>query len=206
MSAGEIGVRAGLATLGLACFALSYYGAALGPTAGIDFDPALPADWLLPCVPALVPVYAIGVFWPLTLAWLTPRALLVRVAAGFALVSALSAALFKLLPSDGRALRGQCAPVTDPALALLQQLDPPIHLFPSLHVGYALFTALCIGLALPRWRWPAMAIALLQGFAVCLVKQHFIADVIAGAAIAALAYRFAVASIGAARSGCESQP
>ncbi len=199
-------MRVGRAAIGATCFVACYYGVQALGTGATRINPALPIDWRLPCVPAMAWVYAVGVLWPFTLAFLLPRYLIDRGLAAFVLLSAMAGILFLAFPTDGSALRAQCVAATGGVLGLVERLDPPVNLMPSLHVGYAVLTALWLGHAGSRWRWLAGAMAALQMVAVCLTKQHFVADAAAGALLAMIAYR--LAAIGSAgREGIsDSQP
>lgn len=73
-------------------------------------------------------------------------------------------------------------------LRLAYSLDPPYNCFPSLHVAYAFVSALAcfrmhrtVGLAAIAW-------AALISLSTVFTKQHYVLDVIAGAAAAGLAY------------------
>lgn len=73
-------------------------------------------------------------------------------------------------------------------LRINYDLDPPLNLFPSLHVAIAVLAAGCTWKAKRSYGWVAAAIAVFISASVCLVKQHFVLDVVAGAALAAVAY------------------
>jgi len=74
------------------------------------------------------------------------------------------------------------------SLRLVYSLDPPYNCFPSLHVAYAFVSALTcyrvhrgVGLAAAGW-------AALIGVSTLYTKQHYVADVVAGALAAFAAY------------------
>jgi hypothetical protein len=78
---------------------------------------------------------------------------------------------------------------------LLCTLDPPMNLFPSLHLALAVLAALaawCVdrSLGLLALAWTACI-----AVAVCTTKQHFVADAVAGVVLAALVH-FAVVGRG----------
>ena len=184
----ELTERAGRAVIGLVCFALCYYGTqAIGPAVKA-FSPALPIDWRLPCIPAFAWIYAIGVVWPVVIIFRVSTDSIDRSLAAFVLLSVCAAMLFLLFPTDGSALRSQCGQQSEWALRTLARLDKPVNMMPSLHVGYAVLAAICLRDHQRTWRLGALAMAVLQIVASCLTKQHFIADVAAGAALAVISY------------------
>lgn len=74
------------------------------------------------------------------------------------------------------------------SLRLVYSLDPPYNCFPSLHVAYAFVSALTcyrvhrgVGAAAAVW-------AALIGVSTVYTKQHYVADVVAGALMAFVAY------------------
>lgn len=72
-------------------------------------------------------------------------------------------------------------------LASVQSIDPPGNVFPSLHVAHTSSLALILYHENPRLgRW-VIALALILAASTLTTKQHFIADVISGFALAAFA-------------------
>ncbi|MES1165784.1 MAG: phosphatase PAP2 family protein [Verrucomicrobiota bacterium] len=72
-------------------------------------------------------------------------------------------------------------------LAWVQRIDPPGNVFPSLHVAHSSTLALILNHENPRLgRW-VIALAALLAASTLTTKQHFVADVVAGLALAALA-------------------
>ena len=82
-----------------------------------------------------------------------------------------------LLPSDTPSLR---------ALAYYYEIDPPVNLFPSLHCANAVLAACMAHKLSRRAGWLISACALLVVLSVVLVKQHYVADAVAGVALALL--------------------
>lgn len=152
------------------------------PGAAAAFDPALPWDARLPCVPGLLWVYLLGVLLPLLPTWLMRGEAFLRAARAYALLIAASTAAFVLLPTDAGALRAACH--AHGMLNALFVIDMRSNLFPSLHVGFATLAALCLRSAGSRWSGALLIAALLQAVAACLVKQHYLADTVVGAALA----------------------
>lgn len=71
-------------------------------------------------------------------------------------------------------------------------IDAPYNLFPSLHVTYPTLATLVAWRNHTRMRWVFMAMAIVVAVSVVLVKQHYIADVVAGFANAGVCFAFAV--------------
>ena len=205
---GDFAARLWLTLTGAAGFALCYYGAAWLSWRDPVTIGATVVDVSLPCLPSFVWVYALGIAWPLLLPWILPRAHWRHAMLGFAMVSTASACIWLLLPSDGSALRLQCAGYARWELDLLYRLDTPTRLFPSLHIGYAVLTSACIAAALPAWRSAALIMAAAQVAAVCLVKQHYLADAGLGAVIALGAYWLSATLLAAGpyRAGASIHP
>ncbi len=64
---------------------------------------------------------------------------------------------------------------------------------PSMHVGWALLVGLVVWTSSSSWRWRSLGVAhpVLTGFVVVLTANHYMLDVIIGAAMAALAWKVA---------------
>jgi membrane-associated phospholipid phosphatase len=71
-------------------------------------------------------------------------------------------------------------------MAWVQAVDPPGNVFPSLHVAHTSSLALFLHHENPRLGRVVIALALLLALSTLTTKQHFIADVIAGFALAAM--------------------
>ena len=80
------------------------------------------------------------------------------------------------------------------SLRRLYALDPPYNCFPSLHVAYAFLAALSTyrvrrGLGIAALVW-----AVVIGISTLFIKQHFVADVVAGALLALAAHAICMRS------------
>jgi membrane-associated phospholipid phosphatase len=187
MSRHEAAWRICWATGPLACFVAAYYGvphlAAKAPT----WDLSLPIDRSLPCVSGLAWAYLVGMMLPIVPAGLVPLRLLPCASAAYVAFIAAATLGFLLVPTDGHLLRAQCS---EPGwtLATVYQLDSAQNLFPSLHVGFATLAALCLRRVRSRWATVAGFLAVVQAVTVCLVKQHVLADAVAGVMLAFAAY------------------
>jgi len=71
-------------------------------------------------------------------------------------------------------------------------IDAPYNLFPSLHVTYPTLAMLVAWRSHRIMRWVFLAMALIVAVSVVLVKQHYIADVVAGFANAGVCFAFGV--------------
>jgi membrane-associated phospholipid phosphatase len=154
-----------------------------------------PLDARIPFLPPAEFVY-VSVFLFLFLPVVQVRDLCVfrRAAIAFSVSNLLAIAIFWAFPV--RMVRPEGFPLeTFPAwgVALNYWLDPPYNGFPSLHVSNAVFAGF-LALRLDR---PVGGVALGLAGAISvstlLVKQHYLADVLAGALTGWLAYRAIVA-------------
>jgi len=70
-------------------------------------------------------------------------------------------------------------------LAFVQKIDPPGNVFPSLHVAHTSSLALILHHENPRLGRIVIVLAAVLALSTLTTKQHFIADVISGFALAA---------------------
>jgi membrane-associated phospholipid phosphatase len=77
-------------------------------------------------------------------------------------------------------------------MALVQQIDRPGNVFPSLHVAQTSTLAFLLYRDRPRLGVFTIALAALLALSTVTTKQHFIADVISGYALAFAARAFAL--------------
>ena len=160
---------------------------------GRPLDVAL--DRATPFVPELVFVY--GLLYPaaaLPLVVPLERRVFRRVAAAYLSIEALSFAVFVLfpvhmtlrpeLPADGGFATW--------TMALLFWADHPSNCFPSLHVSTAVLAALCVGKVDRVLGGVGLVLAAAISASTMFVKQHYLADVLAGAALALVAWWFLV--------------
>lgn len=178
--------RLGWAVLLAVLWGVFYFGAAALSEGRAPRSAALALDALIPCLPALTPLYLLGIVMPVLPAFLLPAERFFATWRAYAFAIAACALLFALLPVTTEALRAAC-PVPGRTLpALLRSIDPPVNAFPSLHVALAGLAALALR-DQAVWGKLALAHALLQAMVVLLVKQHQLLDVVGGVAVAALA-------------------
>ena len=149
-------------------------------------------DAMIPFRPGWIVVYYVSfAFWIVSavLILAESRAYARRAAASYMLAMILSCVFFLVFPttitrpaSDGSGFFPSC-------VRLLYQIDSPENLFPSLHV---LVTYYCLRAAkgsrwFPKWFFPAgAAFLILVCISILLIKQHVIADIPAGIAVAEL--------------------
>lgn len=143
----------------------------------------LPGEARIPFVPGFEFAYAAGYVFPLLLVWKPPRpADLPRIVVAFGLILAVAYATYLLFPVYFE--RPELV-VRSPSTFLLslEYLDPPYNHFPSLHVALACLVALACREAVTR---PGLLLAGVGAVAVStlFVKQHYVADVVCGAALA----------------------
>jgi hypothetical protein len=191
--------RAALTGAVLAFFLAGYFGIGWLDDPSRARSLALPLDGRIPFVLGSVIVY-----WSVLALALLPifcvrnAALFRRVALAYALATAASFACFLVLPVTSIGFRPDANVYADAGFAgwllrLLHFLDPPLNLFPSLHLALATLAALA---ALRVW--PALgAFALVWTacilVAVCTTKQHYALDALAGLALAGAAHAAVVA-------------
>ena len=182
-----------IAVLGL--FVAGYFGVGLGVDPARAHDLATPLDRAIPFVPHAIWIYL----------WMFPAALMPvflvgcpllfrRTCLAYASVIVLSLAVFFAYPVTSTGLRVDRAALDTTrfatwAVATLYGLDPPYNLFPSLHLSVAVLAAIAVAKADRRWGVPALASVGLVAISICTVKQHFVADGVAGLVLGAAAGR-----------------
>jgi len=155
---------------------------------------ATPLDARIPFVPESIWVYAaVYVVITLPIFVVDSPALFRRVALAYAVIVAVCLLCFRLFPVSGAELRPALAGVDASAfvlwgLRLNYALDPPVNLFPSLHLAGATIAALVVGRVRRAWGAVAGLVVAIVSVAVCTVKQHYWVDAVAGIALAAAAY------------------
>ncbi len=89
-------------------------------------------------------------------------------------------------------LRPPYPDISSAFMAFVQQIDPPGNVFPSLHVAHTSMLAFLLTRDRPRLGAVALVMATLLALSTLTTKQHFIADVVSGYALAALGCAFAL--------------
>lgn len=173
--------------MGLAGFwALGYFTAGVWLHPAPIFSPSTALDAAIPFAGLAVWPYLFGMVWiAMPALLLRSPALFRHTACSYALLIAFSILCFVLLPAEAPELRRQASgagldPLTAWALQRLHAIDPPHNLLPSLHVSLAALATCALTRSDARWRVPAtLALAMIMA-AVCLSKQHTLADAVAG--------------------------
>lgn len=157
-------------------------------------DLTTPLDRAIPFWPTWQLVYAfVYIFMLFPVAVVRDTELFKRVARGYLWVLLFSFCVFTIFP-----VRIVRPPLTSTSsymewgLKLNYFLDDPNNCFPSLHLSIAFLGALAARRANPRLGWPALATATAIGLSTLFVKQHFVADVVSGIAVAFAADRWLV--------------
>lgn len=117
-----------------------------------------------------------------------------RVALAYTIVIAVTLTFFALYPVTSLGFRPDASLLDDTqfhlwAVRLTFVVDPPMNLFPSLHLSIATLSALCAWKAHRGFGLLAGMIALGVAISICTMKQHYIADGLAALALTAVAYR-----------------
>lgn len=188
-----------LAAVYAAWVGLYYLTAWMGQARGPAFSVALPVDARIPFVPAAQPVYLLCYLLPLGVFLISLRpAFLNRVYATFIVMNLAAFAFFAAFPVEGPA-RGAAAQPQSlwmPLVEMIRAVDSRYNAFPSLHVANAWLIALFALAGRGPGLRSALFLAAAAGVsaATLLVRQHYLADVLAGMAMAGAA--FAVTSPG----------
>lgn len=136
--------------------------------------------------------------------WLFPAALLPlftvrcmrlfrRTIVAYTIVIALSLAVFVAFPVTSRHLREAAGALdagrlTPWAVLTVYRLDPPLNLFPSLHLSIALLSALAAWTASRVYGALAGVGVVLVAISICTVKQHVLADAAGAFVLAGVVY------------------
>jgi membrane-associated phospholipid phosphatase len=168
---------------------VGYFWAAWHVPAGRLHEIATPIDAHIPFVAQAIWPY-LCVF-PLALSPLVfarDTTLMRRIAHAYAATIVVSLLCFVLYPVSAIDLRPSVSEpgVSAAAVRLLYALDPPYNLCPSLHVSLAVLAAISASKARKRHTGLLFAAAGAIAASTCFIKQHFLIDVLAGAALAVL--------------------
>jgi len=147
-------------------------------------------DDAIPFVPWTILGYAlVYVFIFLPVFTIKHRPIFIRMVAGFLLCSAIALPFFIFMPVR---MPRPGVPTQESlfywGVAFNYVLDKPVNCFPSLHVANAVFaTACCVKLSPRVGLWGIIGSAFIA-ISTTTLRQHFVADVIAGTAIALGSY------------------
>lgn len=158
---------------------------------GVFYSPVLPLEDNIPFLPGTFFIYILVYFVPLT-AFLLMKERRHMFAAMWAFgVGVVFHEIIWLIYPVEFILRPDL-PIDTPnffmkMVALFFKLDsPPINCFPSLHVTYAFLTFYAMHIFRPRFAKIFLILAIVISFSTLTFKQHFVADVLAGFAIAVI--------------------
>ncbi len=149
-----------------------------------------PIDDAIPLVPWTVYLYSCvytAAFFPVFV--VRSARLFQRTILAYVLLMSVSFACFILYPVTSIGLRPDVATMADQTfydwgLRLTYFIDPPVNLFPSLHVGLAAMSVLAAGTASRKMGLLALPVAVAILITISTTKQHFVADGIAALALA----------------------
>jgi membrane-associated phospholipid phosphatase len=165
-----------------------------------DLIPFLP--WTAWCY---LPFYA-GVFI-IAIAGFRRRALFNRTARSVVLVMLVGAACHLLIRAEypRPVLTPPLHGVSEAFMAWVQQVDAPGNVFPSLHVAHTTMLSLLLLRDRPLLGRVALTMATLLALSTLTTKQHFIADVVSGYALAFLGSWLALRGLTPAAVGVKRQ-
>ena len=147
------------------------------------FDVAFPFEQAIPFIPVFIFGYILvyaSILFIYTV--IDDYADWRRVVGVFFLSTTLAYAIFLLFPVR-MTMRPDLAELTGFSAAVTRfyyLIDLPYNCFPSLHVTYPTLATLVAWRHHRTWRWVFAAMALVVAVSVVLVKQHYLADVVAG--------------------------
>ena len=155
------------------------------------FHPETFIDRAIPSTPGWMYVYAavfITGFMPVLV--IRPRTLFRRVAWAYAMVQSIAFAFFLLVPVHMEHRPLEMAVVDFPSWGqrLAYYLDTQAACLPSIHVTLGVLAALCTWKADRLMGVVGMVIAVLVATSTLMVKQHYFADVVVAAVLAAAAW------------------
>src|SRR5262245_4502553 len=178
-----------LVILAYAIGGLGYPGANRLVGQGPHHSLALASDRAIPFLPPFVFIYDLVYVAPaLSVFFMRDRAELYRALLAFGLNSLICFPIFLVFPVGYPRLAPLPDTISGRVLAFVHVLDQPVNCFPSHHVSTAFTTWLAV--RRQNRSWGALFGLIAAGIAVStlFVKQHYIVDVPAGIAVAALTY------------------
>jgi membrane-associated phospholipid phosphatase len=192
-----------------AYFFSGYFSIQLWPRLDRVSEPVSVFDRLLPFSPSWIWGYVWAIPAAVMPAFIVgSRDLFRRTALAYAITITVCLALFIAMPDTAIALRPSIGRLnlerpSEWLVASVYTIDPPGNLFPSLHVALTALSMSAAWMANRTVGGVALVGLAVVAAAACLVKQHFIIDVISGLAVAAAV---AVPTIGLIRRPDEHSP
>jgi membrane-associated phospholipid phosphatase len=178
-------------TLGMTVFFIAYFWVLNHPLYPVTIMPLTAVDRLIGFWPGALPLYlSLWFYVSLAPALLIVRRELVSYGVAAVALSVLGLGIFLLWPTA--VPRPEVDWSQHPAFAFLQAADAAGNACPSLHVAFAVFTAVWFARLLPQmgagrivralnWLWCAGIL-----YSTVAIRQHVFLDVLAGAALGAI--------------------
>lgn len=193
MTRTEIAKKRKLFALLLGYWAVGYMGCNwLNTYRGVSYDVSFLFERDIPFIPAFILGYGLVFVSIITLYALSDTIkLFLRAWMGIFTLSTGAFIVFLLFPVQ-MTLRPEIDSwetrnILDWLAKLYFMIDKPYNAIPSLHVAYPTIATLLLWKTHPHARWFLLAMALITAVSVVFVKQHYIMDVLAGAAAATMA-------------------
>lgn len=176
-------------------FFAAYFHVLNHPVHPVTEMPTTALDAAIPFQPiALIPYASLWIYVSLAPGLLTTWRQLAGYALAAASLAATGLAIFHYWPTAVPASAMDAS--TTPALAFLKEIDASGNACPSLHVAFAVFTALRVRVSLvdlnaaPLWHASNFLWATLITYSTLATKQHVALDALAGAALGAVVAGF----------------
>eukprot|EP01035_Chromulina_nebulosa_P055450 gene55450-75979_t len=192
-------IKAGGLTLGISAFFAAYFRVLNHPLFPVTIMPLTAVDRLIGFQPWTLPLYlSLWAYVPLAFVLLRTRREMLACGVAALALSVSGLAIFLFWPTAVPVLEIDWA--AHPSFAFLKAVDAAGNACPSLHVAFAVFTAVRLG---PIWRGMGASAAVHAGswlwcagivFSTMATGQHVAVDALAGAGLGAV-----VAIIGRAR-------
>ena len=177
--------------LGMGAFFAAYFWVLHHPQFRVIVMPLIPLDRWIAFEPAALPLYAsLWLYVSLPLALLTSRRELVSYGWASLALSAIGLTLFLLVPTSVPEAGIDWA--RHPSIAFLKAVDVGDNACPSLHVAFAVFSAVWLARQLRELRADAALQALNAAWCIGILystlatRQHVVLDVLAGALLGLL--------------------
>jgi membrane-associated phospholipid phosphatase len=157
------------------------------------YSTKLAYDDLIPFIPSFAVIYfSAFILGGTGYLFLFTNDNLPKVALGYLVLFTIGSLSYTFVPC--RAERQEGLRVTDFStylIAAFQQRSEPFNSFPSMHVGYCLFSALVVlRYGSPALGWTLLVWAALVAISTLFTKQHHLVDVGVGAALATAVFWF----------------
>lgn len=196
-------------TLGMTAFFVGYFWLLRHPFFPVTVMPVIALDRWIGFRPWALPLYlSLWIYIPLGVVLVRTRRELVNYGLTACLLGVIGLGLFLMWPTAVPVLPVDWS--AHPAFAFLKSVDASGNACPSLHVAFAVFTALCLGRVLAAMR--ASRSFRIANWVWCLgitystvaVGQHVTLDAVAGAGLGALVAGAARVAVRSGSANCSS--